>query len=67
MTENLAQIAAIKKLAENVFNNPTLARKWLETNNLGLGNVSPLSLLETETGRREVARVLDAIARGGVV
>ena len=65
MTERLNRIGAIEKLAEDTFGDPVMASAWLQTSNLGLGNVAPLSLLDTEIGCREVSRILNAIAYGG--
>ena len=65
VTERLTRIGAIEKLAEETFGEPERARAWLQTPNLGMGNAIPLSLLDTEIGCREVARVLNAIAYGG--
>jgi uncharacterized protein (DUF2384 family) len=42
-----------------------LASQWLQAANVGMGNVQPLSMLDTEIGCREVSRVLNAIAYGG--
>jgi len=66
MTERLNRIGAIEKLAEDTFGDPVMASEWLQAGNPGLGNVAPLSLLDTEIGCREVSRVLNAIAFGGV-
>jgi len=65
MTERLTRLGAIERLAEDTFGDAGLASEWLQTLNLGLGNVTPLSLLDTEIGCREVSRVLNAIAYGG--
>lgn len=65
MTERLNRIGAIEKLAEDTFGDADMASAWLQASNLGLGNVSPLSMLDTEIGCREVSRVLNAIAYGG--
>ncbi|MBL8431033.1 MAG: DUF2384 domain-containing protein [Dechloromonas sp.] len=65
MTERLTRIGAIEKLAEETFGDPGLASAWLQADNLGLGNVTPLSMLDTEIGCREVSRILTAIAYGG--
>jgi putative toxin-antitoxin system antitoxin component (TIGR02293 family) len=64
-TERLTRLGAIEKLAEDTFGSPSLASEWLQTVNVGLGNVMPLSMLDTEIGCREVSRVLNAIAYGG--
>lgn len=65
MTERLTRLGAIEKLAEETFGDAELASEWLQTSNLGLGNETPLSMLDTEIGCREVSRVLNAIAYGG--
>mgnify|MGYP000889280431 FL=1 len=65
MTERLIRLGAIERLAEETFGDADLASAWLQTANLGLGNETPLSLLDTEIGCREVSRVLNAIAYGG--
>lgn len=64
MTERLTRLGAIEKLAEETFGDADLASEWLQTSNLGLGNETPLSMLDTEIGCREVARILNAIAYG---
>lgn len=65
VTERLMQIGGVEKLAEDVFGDRDRASEWLKTSNISLGNVPPLSLLGTEIGRREVSRILNAIAYGG--
>jgi putative toxin-antitoxin system antitoxin component (TIGR02293 family) len=65
VTERLMQIGAVEKLAEDVFGDRNRASEWLKTSNISLGNVPPLSILGTEIGRREVSRILNAIAYGG--
>ena len=65
VSERLLRIAAIESLAVSVFSSSELAHAWLLERNFGLGNVSPLSLLDTEPGAKEVARILNAIAHGG--
>ena len=66
-SERLMRIGAIQKQAVAVFGCSELAMAWLQTSNIGLGGVSPLSLLDTELGAQEVARTLSAIELGGVV
>ena len=65
MTERLTRLGAIERLAEDTFGDALLASEWLQTINIGLGNVTPLSMLDTEIGCREVSRVLNAISYGG--
>lgn len=65
VTERLMQIGGVEKLAEDVFGDRDRASEWLKTSNISLGNVAPLAMLGTEIGRREVSRILNAIAYGG--
>ena len=65
-TERLTRLGAIEKLAEDTFGSSLLASEWLQTVNIGLGHLTPLSMLDTEIGCREASRVLNAIAYGGV-
>ncbi|MCC4118449.1 MbcA/ParS/Xre antitoxin family protein [Aromatoleum toluclasticum] len=59
------QIEEVEKLAETVFGDRARASEWLRTSNESLGGCAPLSRLDTEDGRREVARILNAIGYGG--
>ena len=65
-SERLERIALIENEAEKVFNTPDMARDWLTRNNAAMG-VTPLSMLDTETGAGEVRKVLSAIAYGGAI
>jgi len=65
-TERLARLALIECQAEETFGDLDMAHKWLQASNLGLGNCTPLSLLDTDVGAREVSKALVAIAYGGV-
>lgn len=64
--DRLKRLADIKALAENVFGDAEKAQSWLTHRNLALGD-TPLSMLTTETGAKEVMKALSAIATGGVV
>lgn len=64
VTERLARIAQIVQFAAEVFGTDKKATQWLSANNLALGNTTPLSLLDTEIGGREVERILHAIRYG---
>jgi putative toxin-antitoxin system antitoxin component (TIGR02293 family) len=66
VTERLVRLALVDSQAEKVFADPALASRWLASDNLALGGAAPLALLDTEIGAREVAKVLAAIAWGGV-
>jgi len=65
-TERLERIALIENEADKVFGTSDKALDWLTKNNAALG-VTPLSMLDTETGAGEVRKVLSAIAYGGAV
>lgn len=65
VTERLARLALIEEQAEETFGDKEMARNWLRGNNQGLGGCTPLSMLDTEFGTREVVKVLAAIAYGG--
>ena len=64
-SERLLRIGSIEKRTVAVFGTAELAHEWLRTRNVSLWNVSPLSLLDTEHGAKEVARILNAIEHGG--
>jgi len=66
-SERLDRLATIEGEAAEVFGNREEAVQWLKTRNLALGDETPLSLLDTETGALQVRRVLAALRFGGVV
>ena len=65
-SERLERLAIIENQAEQVFGDAGKAKNWLTQKNLALGD-TPLSMLDTETGAREVRKVLGSIAYGGIV
>ncbi len=65
-SERLLNIGTIEKHAVAVFGTTDLAHAWLLTSNIALGDVSPLSLLDTGLGTQEVARILNAIEHSSV-
>ncbi len=66
-TERLARLALVEQQAEDTFGDSDLAKRWLRSTNVALGGCTPVSMLDTDVGTREVAKVLVALARGGVV
>ena len=61
------RVARSKKLldrAEEIFENREYAVNWMKGRIPALGMAIPLSLLDTETGAREVERVLGRIEHG---
>ena len=63
-SERVYRLAKILAFAESVLGTKEKARHWLNTPNRALGNVSPLSLTETEAGADEVTNVLGRIEFG---
>src|SRR4030095_1772872 len=49
-SERVYRLAKILAFAQSVLGTREKARHWLNSSNRALGNVSPLSLLETEAG-----------------
>lgn len=66
VSERIDRLAQVAVLAEEVFEDKTVAGAWMSSPNDALGGETPLSLCETELGARQVRRVLHAIEWGGV-
>ena len=58
------RFARLTARAVAVFGNEDDARKWLGTAQQGLGGALPLDYAETETGEREVEKLLGRIEHG---
>jgi putative toxin-antitoxin system antitoxin component (TIGR02293 family) len=63
-SERLYRLAKVLASAESVLGSRDKARGWLNSPNRALGDVTPLSLLETEAGADEVMNVLGRIEYG---
>jgi putative toxin-antitoxin system antitoxin component (TIGR02293 family) len=63
-SDRLFRLARIVGFAEEVFEDGERAHRWLKEPQRGLGNRSPLSLLSTEAGAREVEDLLGRIEFG---
>jgi putative toxin-antitoxin system antitoxin component (TIGR02293 family) len=63
-TERAVRVASILRLAEEVFGNRETALRWLRGEDDRLGDRTPLSLLQTEAGGREIESMLHGIAHG---
>lgn len=63
-SERLYRLAKVLAFAESVLGDKQKARRWLSSPNRALGNVTPLSMLETEAGADEVTNVLGRIEHG---
>ena len=58
------RLVGIAARAEDVLGSAEKAREWLTRPNRALGQVSPLSLLDTDEGARQVEAVLGRIEHG---
>jgi putative toxin-antitoxin system antitoxin component (TIGR02293 family) len=63
-SDRLVRIAHIVGFAEEVFEDDGRAHRWLKEPQRGLGNRTPLALLTTEAGAREVEDLLGRIEYG---
>jgi putative toxin-antitoxin system antitoxin component (TIGR02293 family) len=66
-SERVVRLADVIRLAEETFGGREAGTRWLKTPNLGLGDATPLSMLDTEPGAGEVRRILSAITHGGAL
>lgn len=66
VSERIDRLAQVAVLAEEVFEDKSVASSWMSNVNDALGGKAPLALCETELGARQVRRVLHAIEWGGV-
>lgn len=62
--EHVLRVAALLARATQVFQDETEAADWLRSENLALGDVTPLAMAETEFGAREVEDLLGRIEHG---
>ena len=63
-SERAVRVASIIALAEKVFGNHDKALRWLRHSSDRLGDRTPLSLLHTEAGGREIESMLHGIDHG---
>jgi len=63
-TERAVRVASVVRLAETVFGNPEKALRWLRHSSDRLNERTPLSMLQTEAGGREIESMLHGIAHG---
>jgi putative toxin-antitoxin system antitoxin component (TIGR02293 family) len=63
-TERAVRVASIIALAEQVFGNRETAMRWLRGKDDRLGDRTPLSMLNTEAGGREIESMLWGIDEG---
>jgi putative toxin-antitoxin system antitoxin component (TIGR02293 family) len=63
-TERAVRVASTIRLADKVFGNSDTAMRWLRHCSDRLGDRTPLSMLQTEAGGREIESMLHGIAHG---
>lgn len=63
-SDRLYRLARMVALAEEVFEDDDRARRWLHAAQRGLGERTPLDLVQTEAGAREVEDLLGRIEYG---
>jgi len=66
-SEKLVRIARIQRLARTIFTNDDAVSQWLSSPAPSLDGLSPIDLLDTDTGAREVESTLQGIAHGNVM
>lgn len=63
-SERLYRAAHVIARAEEVFGDLPRAFEWLKYENLALGGLTPMSLLDTEAGGEQITAVLGRIEHG---
>lgn len=63
-SDKVYRLARIYALALEVLEDKQHAIQWLNTSKISLGNVTPLSLLDTAAGTQEVEHLLRRIEYG---
>ncbi len=66
LSDRLYRIASVVARAGEVMESPEAARRWLARPQHGLGGRTPLDLLRTEVGTREVVDLLGRIEDGNL-
>lgn len=64
VSDRIFRYARIFALAEQVLEDRDAAREWLHDKQIGLGGRSPIELMRTEAGAREVESLLTRIEHG---
>ncbi len=63
-SDRLYRVAFVTRLAEDVLGSLEKAKVWLQKENRALGGRSPISVLDTEIGERQVEDLLNRINYG---
>lgn len=62
--DRLYRLARIYAIAKDVLEDAQAAMRWLRSAQIGLGGRTPLKMIETEAGSREVENLLGRIEHG---
>ena len=63
-SDRLARVARVYTLAVSVFGNPEKARRWLSKPKIQFNEQTPLTMLRTDSGGRQVEEMLIQIDEG---
>lgn len=63
-SDRAVRLARIQSLAEETFDDPAMANRWLRKELAELGGEAPLTVAQTEAGTRVVETILGKIAWG---
>jgi putative toxin-antitoxin system antitoxin component (TIGR02293 family) len=63
-SDRLARVARVYALAVRVFGNPEKARRWLSKPKIRFDDQTPLAMLRTDLGGRQVEEMLIQIEEG---
>lgn len=63
-SDRLVRVARVYSELLELWNDPERSAEWLQTPNASLGDVTPLSLLDTDPGIRRIANVIARLKYG---
>lgn len=63
-SDRIVRLARLAALADEVLGSPERAGRWLQKPNRALGSSTPIELLKTDPGTRQVEEILGRIAHG---
>jgi putative toxin-antitoxin system antitoxin component (TIGR02293 family) len=67
ISEKILRVARVRNLARVLFTSDEAISQWMSKPDAALGNMTPIDLLDTELGAREVEHLLRALAHGQFV
>jgi putative toxin-antitoxin system antitoxin component (TIGR02293 family) len=63
-SDRVARVLYVRQLAVEVFEDPALAREWMQRTNAELGGLSPLEVLDSQPGYDRVREILLRVIHG---